>query len=517
MALNFQIDEATAGRRRFPLYLVDGTDGITAETGEAAGQPQLSKNGGAFGNTSATLSAIGNGSYYVELTAAELDTLGLITIRFKSGNTAEFSLTGQIVAYDPYAAYALASIATETRLAELDSGNIPTDLSGIQSDTDDIQSRLPTTLNGGRMDADVGALAGIVQSLTDLKDFADAGYDPGTNKVQGVVLVDTTSVNSDMVGTNSAALASVVGALADSASDGDPTVADTLMQYIKQLINVLVGSAGVVAYPTAVAPGNGVNLAEILREIFDDVAGVGGITPSIAGDSMALTAAAVDDIWNEAKAGHVGGGSFGEEIQLHALTSEITALNDIAITDILSDSTAFAGANIDAAITSRLAPTVAARTLDVAVTGEAGVDFSNINGTLDAGEIGAAALTAAKFAAGAIDASALATDAIDKIRDGLLPTQNVAFNNISFLFVAASDHVTPVTGATGMAVTRSIDGGAFGAGTGTLAEVANGIYQYDASQADMNGGVITFRFTASGGTPGAADDTFVTIVTGGGV
>lgn len=35
------------------------------------------------------------------------------------------------------------------------------------------------------------ALGGDVQSLTDLKDFADAGYDPATNKVQGVVLVDT--------------------------------------------------------------------------------------------------------------------------------------------------------------------------------------------------------------------------------------------------------------------------------------------------------------------------------------
>jgi len=111
----------------------------------------------------------------------------------------------------------------------------------------------------------------------------------------------------------------------------------------------------------------------------------------------------------------------------------------------------------------------------------------------------------------------LATAAINTIRDAILPTQNVAFSNIEFLFVAASDHVTPVTVATGTGVTRSIDGGAFGAGTGTLAEVGNGIYQYDASAADMNGGIITFRFTATGGTPGAADDVFVTIVTGGGV
>ena len=121
---------------------------------------------------------------------------------------------------------------------------------------------------------------------------------------------------------------------------------------------------------------------------------------------------------------------------------------------------------------------------------------------------------------GAIDAdvSVIQAVAAQTIRDEIMPTQNAAFDNLEFLFVAASDHVTPVTGAGTMAVTRSIDGGAFGAGTGTgPAEVGNGIYQYDASAADMNGGTITFRFTATSGTPGAPDDTFVTIVTGGGV
>ncbi len=39
--------------------------------------------------------------------------------------------------------------------------------------------------------ANVTQLGGSAQSATDLKDFADDGYDPSTNKVQGVVLVDT--------------------------------------------------------------------------------------------------------------------------------------------------------------------------------------------------------------------------------------------------------------------------------------------------------------------------------------
>jgi hypothetical protein len=55
--------------------------------------------------------------------------------------------------------------------------------------------------------ADLREMGGVVQSATDLKDFADAGYDPGTNKVQGVVLVDTTTTNSDMRGTDNAATA----------------------------------------------------------------------------------------------------------------------------------------------------------------------------------------------------------------------------------------------------------------------------------------------------------------------
>lgn len=57
-------------------------------------------------------------------------------------------------------------------------------------------------------------------------------------------------------------------------------------------------------------------------------------------------------------------------------------------------------------------PTTTGRSMDVTATGAVGVDFDNIEGTLDAAEIGTGAITAAKFAAGAIDASAIATDAI---------------------------------------------------------------------------------------------------------
>lgn len=79
-----------------------------------------------------------------------------------------------------------------------------------------------------------------------------------------------------MRGTDNAALASVVGALNDAAAAGDPTTADTLMQYVKQLINVLVGTTGVTTFPAEAAPANNVSLAEVIRAIHADVTGLAG-------------------------------------------------------------------------------------------------------------------------------------------------------------------------------------------------------------------------------------------------
>ncbi len=79
-----------------------------------------------------------------------------------------------------------------------------------------------------------------------------------------------------MRGTDNAALASVLGALADAAAAGEVTEADTLVQYVKQLINVLIGAPGIGAFPAEAAPGNAVSLAEVIRAIHVDVTGLNG-------------------------------------------------------------------------------------------------------------------------------------------------------------------------------------------------------------------------------------------------
>lgn len=83
--------EVNVAQRRVYFMLVDVTDGITPETGEAGGQPQISSDGAAWTNVGiGVLVAIGNGRYYADLTAAAVASAGTtIETRYKSANTAE--------------------------------------------------------------------------------------------------------------------------------------------------------------------------------------------------------------------------------------------------------------------------------------------------------------------------------------------------------------------------------------------------------------------------------------------
>jgi len=96
---SFQVRCRIDAQRRLFLFLVDASDGMTPELGEAGGQPQISKNGAPFVNTAGILVAIGNGAYYVELNQAEVDTLGWILVRYKSANTAEFQGIAHVSAF----------------------------------------------------------------------------------------------------------------------------------------------------------------------------------------------------------------------------------------------------------------------------------------------------------------------------------------------------------------------------------------------------------------------------------
>jgi hypothetical protein len=181
---------------------------------------------------------------------------------------------------------ALATVCTETRLAELDAGNLPTDIADI-----------PTV-------AEFNARTLLAASY----------FDPATDTVANVTTVGTTTTNSDMRGTDNAS------------THADPT-----------------------------------------------------------GNAMALTAAAINSIWDELTAEARTAGSYGQ---------------------LLKD-------NVDAVLSA-----IEADTQDI----QSRLPAALVSGRIDAsvGAVAAAVINSAAFAASAIDAAALATDAGQEIADRVL-------------------------------------------------------------------------------------------------
>ena len=303
---------------------------------------------------------------------------------------------------------------------------------------------------------------------------------------------------------------------------------------VEWLATAVVASTAGIPDVNAERIGNLANAASVLGTWMEE----GIFSTADSGTTTTLVDASLsqgDDVWNDAllvfrtgaNAGHTAVGidfddasntlTFTPAVPASVTTEQYVLIPGLGRADIQAWLATVPNDLIAGAIDSDVSA-MQAGTITAAVIATDAIDDDAIaTGAIASTAFAAGAINAAAIATDAIGAAELASDAVDKIRDAILPTQNAAFDNIPFLFVAASDHVTPVTGATGMAVTRSINAGSFGAGTGTLAEIGNGMYQYDASAADMNGGIIIFRFTATGGTPGAPDDVFVPIVTGGGV
>jgi hypothetical protein len=132
-----------------------------------------------------------------------------------------------------------------------------------------------------------------------------------------------------------------------------------------------------------------------------------------------------------------------------------------------------------------------------------------VAGRLDA-SVGAyqAGLTAADSVL-VTPANKLATDATGRVTEASVDgiQKNTALNNFEFLMVDSTDGKTAKTGLT-VSAQRSIDGGAFAACANAVTEVGSGIYKINLATTDLNGDVITLRFSGT-----AALDRFVTIKT----
>lgn len=339
---------------------LDASDGVTEETALSP-TVEISKANGAFAarNSATAISHDANGWYRVELNATDTNTLGRLVAKFDDSAT-------HIPVWHEFTV--LAANVYDSLIAATDNLEVDTTLIEGADATDQINAAADTALT----DYDAVVPADLPTNFADLAITVTTGQvTVGTNNDKTGYSISGTKTTLDALNDVSTA---DVNAQADQAlTDYDAPTYDELLAFVQLLarsdaaittdratelsaINANEGSGvgdyaatadsqealrdrGDSAWATAVGfsthtaadvrtemDSNSTQLAAIVADTnelqTDDVPGL------IAALNDPTAATIADAVWDEAKAGHVGVGSFGEEVQAHALSSEISALND---------------------------------------------------------------------------------------------------------------------------------------------------------------------------------------------
>ncbi len=435
---------------------VDSIDGVTPETGVtlgAADQAELLKHNGAVTAdiSASTWSAItGCGGWYdLTITTGNTDTEGLLTVVVQDSSVclpvfAHFMVVNANVYDSLYAAAA----------------------------TDYLQ-------------VDVLQISGDAQSATDLKDFADAGYDPATNKVQGVVLTDTCTAltgNTAQTGDSFARLGAPAGVsvsvdiAAIEAQTDDIGTAGAGLTAIASVGAV----AGAVGSVTGNVGGNVVgSVASVTGAVGSVTGAVGSVTAGVTVTTnndktgYGLSAAAVQAIWDALTVALTTVGSIGKKLADWTVGTIDTYTGNTKQT---GDSYARLGAPAGASVSADIAA-IEAQTDDIGAAG-AGLTALPWNATWDA-EVQsecADALTAYDAATGTDVTTAHATtDGLVTAVDNFVDTEVTAIKTVTDKLDTAMELDGAVYRYTTNALEQAPSGGA------TAAAVADAVWDETAA------------------------------------
>ena len=376
---------------------VDETDGKTAETGLTVSQAdvRLSKNGGDLAQKSSATACTHDeiGVYDCPLDTTDTGTLGRLDLFVhESGALPVFAtfmvvpanvwdslfgadrlqvhadeITAGLITSGSFAAGAITAAAIATgaidadavasdAVTEIQSGlATAAALQTVDDLVDDLETRLTATRAGYLDNLSAGAVPTSGAIADAVWDEARSGHVGAGSFGEGVV------VNSIAAGAITAA------AVATGAIDAD-AIADGAID---------AGAIATGALTAAKFAAGAIDAAAVAADAGTEIGTAvwATATRTLTSSSDPSAATIADAVWDEARSGHVGAGSFGEGV----------VVNSIA-----------AGAITAAAV----------------ATGAIDAD-AIADGAIDAGAIATGAITAAKFAAGAIDAAAVATGAID--------------------------------------------------------------------------------------------------------
>lgn len=331
---------------------LDSTDGNTQETGLTIANTdiKLTKGGSTteVNKNSGGATHVAGGRYSVIYDATDTNTLGILEVDCHPTGALPSHRSYMVLPADVYDAIV--------------AGTDELDVNVVQW----LGTAVATPTVAGVPEVDMTHMEGGTQTVTDLKDFADAGYDPATNKVQGVVLVDTTTTNTDMRGTDSAFLAasapSNFGDLAITASTGRVTVgtnndktgysvsgtittldglnnlsaADVNSEVDTALADIHLDHLLAIEYDPASKPGTGTAL---LNELIESDSGVSRFTANAleqgptgsGGDATAANQTTIIDHLTDIK-----GATWDSTNSLEAIHDDVAALNNLSDSEVLT-------------------------------------------------------------------------------------------------------------------------------------------------------------------------------------
>lgn len=436
------LKQSTIRNRMFKL--ISSSDHFTLKA-TASPVVNLSKNAAAFGAAAGAVSEVANGWYSVALSAADTNTLGdlafyitgtgaddtdfvdQVSVRIEDDLASPTNITaGTITTVTnltnaPTSGDLTAAMKTSVENAVLNAdmtghqtlgtlgqavgdpvadtntiykavvtdaagATVGLDVVAVQADTDDIQTRLPAALVGGRIDASVGAMAANV--MTAAAAAADLTTELQTGLATSAALA-TVQADTDDIQTRLPAALTANGNMKAS-------LVEILTTALTETVGLLAG--GFKKFFNVAAPTG------TLNSIPDAVAGAtGGLF--IAGTNAATT-----------------------------ITGSLTTTFTGNLTGSVASVTGAVG-SVTAAVT---VGTINANVITAAAIAD---------GAIDALTFAAGAIDAAAIAANAIGASELAADAVTEIRDSIL-TDATAFAGASIAAIKAKTDSLTFTVAT---------------------------------------------------------------------
>lgn len=245
------------------VLMLDSADHVSGKTGLTL-TITASKAGAAFASISPTVTERGNGWYSLALTTSHTDTLGELALHITGTGADPTDLVDQVSAritddlafpntsgrgMDVTAGGEVgidwANVGSPTTTLNLSGTTVKT-ATDVETDTVDIQGRLPAALVSGRMDASVGAMAANVLTATAIAadaitaaKIADGAIDAATFAAGAITaaVIATGAIDADALAADAVAEFWTTQLTEAYAADGvAPTGAQALFLIMQTLI-----------------------------------------------------------------------------------------------------------------------------------------------------------------------------------------------------------------------------------------------------------------------------------------